>query len=937
MKVLGISVCSTASFLQVLVDAVQELIDETTTSDNKTTTTFSALEVKLETLLQDSVGGTPSVNITTTSDEIRSELTVELTLEWAFTRTETFVLDMSEYFSEEDIAGNAGLDFFANSLLPGSGEGQFGIEAGLVFTMGVGLEYVSATKKVNPFVIGTTGFKLQLAAAGALDYECSIGAFQGSVDAQFSFGDGDGGPMELSVGLNESLNYYLANPGPESSDRDGFTTVSGISGLVSEVEAIFSGQAVANVTAGLSLLRLSVDVDAAISDLQAFFLGDTSVLSVEFTPTLPSFEVPSLLDILLAEPQGIIDALDDVFETAEEASVGENGIITRFPVPFIRNGLGDALGAGTSNNILAKGRNKVIPFLQEGLNSFEGKTDTVGDILARLMDKALDAVEPSLRLENKSTEFLCYVYSNDTSRQEIVDCVDDTSDPTSVMWSIPFGQSFSIDLPLDFDLDAGDFPLEITFDGGDSSLKIGWGFDLAFGYMEGPGFFLFTFPDDGPEITIEAGLAVLGFTLDATLLFLKGSLSNGDLVVAVGLSVDMDKGNALRLKSGENATDPQYGRLTRDSFRKITKISDLFVPGATAGATVEIPEVRFEVSVDLLGGSSLAQEVVAYIPQLTAEIYAQARKVISRDDSSARRLKFDVARRNLGVHPVLLGHETALLSRSLSFSDEFALLADDFEFEECPIEANSTFCARVSQLTLDMTKIRDLVEPVLSELTNNDGTGFLDKMIRPLLILEERLPGISDIMNKKITVLDIAEAMIGPKSGAPTVRRIIQTYKQINELIGGFLEDGGLLLADECDVLDGFNCTGGVFADERRKLSLRVSDGMSQVFEFEDAASLPVTPSHLVELERGLQSSTCTPTSFVIPDCVGSCTGCTGTTKVTCQKNYLFCKGRSVNGLTFPFMSDLTSVVGLLSGGDIVSSTDENEVGTCAVCLSQRF
>ncbi len=757
----------------MVVDAVQELIDETSTSGNKTTTTFSSLEVKLETLLQDGVGGTPSVNITTTSDSIRSELTVELTLEWAFTQTETFVLDMSEYFSEEDIADNPGLDFFANALLPGSGEGQFGIEAALVFTMGVGLEYVSSTGTINPFVIGTTGFKLQLAAAGALDYECSVGAFQGGVDVEFSFDDGAGGSMELSVGLDENLNYYLADPGAESSNRDGFKTVSGISGLVSEVEAVFLGQAIANLTAGLSLLGLSIEVDAAISDLQEFFLGNTSVLSVDFTPSFPSFEVPSLLDILLAEPQGIIDALDDVFETAEEASVGENGIVTRFPVPFIRNGLGDALGAGTSNNILAKGRNKVIPFLQVGLNSFEGKTDTVGDVLARLMDKALDAVEPSLRLENRSTEFICYVYSNDTLQQEVVDCLDDNSDPTSVMWSIPFGQSFSIDLPLDFDLDAGDFPLEITFDGGDSSLKIGWGLDLAFGYMEGPGFFLFTFPDDGPELTIEAGLAILGFTLDATLLFLKGSLSDGNLVVAVGLFVDMDKGNALRLKSGENTTDPQYGRLTRDSFRKITKISDLFVPGATAGATVEIPEVRFEVSVDLLGGSSLAQEVVAYIPQLTAEVYAQARKVVSRDDSTARRLKFDVARRSLGVHPVLSGHDTAPLSRSLSFSDEFPLLADDFEFEECPIEANSTFCARVSQLTLDMTKIRDLVEPVLVEITNNDGTGFLDKMVRPLLILEERLPGISDIMKKKITVLDIAEVRFEVALLFPTNRLML--------------------------------------------------------------------------------------------------------------------------------------------------------------------
>lgn len=749
--------CSTAAFLQVVVSAVQELVDETSTSGDKSTTTFSSLEVKLETLLQDGVGGTPNISITTTSDSIRSELIVELTLAWTFTRTETFVLDMSEYFSEEDIADNPGLDFFANALLPGSGEGRFGIEGALLFTMGVGLEYVSATNEINPFVRGTTGFKLQLAAAGELDYDCSVGAFQGGVDAEFNFGDGSDGPMELSVGLDETLNYYLANPGNISFDRPGFKIVPGIGGLVSEVNAAFSGQVTANLTAGLSLLGLSVDIDAAISDLQAFFLGNTSVLSVDFTPSFPSFKVPTLLDILLAEPQGIIDALDDVFKTAEEASVGENGIITRFPVPFIRNGLGDALGAGTSNNILAKGRNKVIPFLQVGLNSFEGKTDTVGDVLARLMDNAMDAVQPSLRLANQSTDFFCYIYNNNTLRQESVACLDDKSDPTSVMWSLPFGQSFTIDLPLDFDLDAGNFPLEITFDGGDSSLTIGWGFDLAFGYMEGPGFFLFTFPDDGPEITIEAGLAIVGFTLDATLLFLKGSLSNGDLRVAVGLSVDMDKGNALRLKSGENATDPQYGRLTRDSFRKITKISDLFVPGATAAATVEIPDVRFEVSADLLGGNDLAREVVAYIPQLEAKIYAQSRKVVSSNKSPTRRLKFDTARRSLGVHPALAGHETAPLLRSLAFSAEFPLLADDFEFEECPIKVNATFCARVSQLTLDMTKIRDLVEPVLVEITNGEGTGFLDKMVSPLLILEERLPGISDILKKKVTVLDIAE------------------------------------------------------------------------------------------------------------------------------------------------------------------------------------
>ena len=158
--------------------------------------------------------------------------------------------------------------------------------------------------------------------------------------------------------------------------------------------------------------------------------------------------------------------------------------------------------------------------------------------------------------------------------------------------------------------------------------------------------------------------------------------------------------------------------------------------------------------------------------------------------------------------------------------------------------------------------------------------------------------------------------MIGPKSGAPTVRRIIKTYKDINRLVTSFVEEGGILLADECDVLASFNCTGGLFPAKTRRLKARVSDEMNQVFDFEDASFLPTTPSHLIEQERELQTTT---PIFVAPDCIGNCTVFTGTLKIKCQKDKLVCKGNSVQGLTFPFMSDLMSVVGLLSGGDIVS------------------
>ena len=115
-------------------------------------------------------------------------------------------------------------------------------------------------------------------------------------------------PLSLTVGLDDSLNYYLADPGIVSQNREGFTNVSGISGLVGEIDVEFGGSATADVSIGLSLLGISLDVGVVLTDLDAFFRGNNSnsVFEVSFNITTPSFSIPSLLDILLAEPQGII-------------------------------------------------------------------------------------------------------------------------------------------------------------------------------------------------------------------------------------------------------------------------------------------------------------------------------------------------------------------------------------------------------------------------------------------------------------------------------------------------------------------------------------------------------------------------------------------------------------------------------------------------------
>jgi len=157
------------------------------------------------------------------------------------------------------------------------------------------------------------------------------------------------------------------------------------------------------------------------------------------------------------------------------------------------------------------------------------------------------------------------------------------------------------------------------------------------------------------------------------------------------------------------------------------------------------------------------------------------------------------------------------------------------------------------------------------------------------------------------------------------VRKLIKIYKQINDLVSKFVDNDGLLIAEECDILGGFKCTGGIFA-RRRKLTSRKYPELYVVFDLEDSSGLPQTPLEIAEEERGL-SSGCDTSFTTSKDCKdGDCTSCSGTTKITCKKNKLKCFGQSVEGLSIPFMSDLTSLVGLLSGGDIVS--DRNVFST---------
>ncbi len=86
IPVVGISACDFASFLQVIVDAVDQIVNDCVECDDQEApkSPFSVMESKLSTLLQDAVGGSPSVQFYSDSNESRTTLEVDLALAWRY-------------------------------------------------------------------------------------------------------------------------------------------------------------------------------------------------------------------------------------------------------------------------------------------------------------------------------------------------------------------------------------------------------------------------------------------------------------------------------------------------------------------------------------------------------------------------------------------------------------------------------------------------------------------------------------------------------------------------------------------------------------------------------------------------------------------------------------------------------------------------------------
>ena len=251
--------------------------------------------------------------------------------------------------------------------------------------------------------------------------------------------DNNGDDLAIKFGLEDKLNYYLSSN--KTLARSGFVVTS-IGDLVKELDASITGQVSGIVRAEF------VGVPGNANAFVQFDIADMnnmldpkkrpSAISVFYQANI-DFEVPSFLDILLMDPKGIVEAVDGIFKSAHDLSMGRNGIVTKFSAPFIGRKIPQSLKAGTNNDFLANARRTVVGALNSRLNSYEedgSSTSTVADILANEINILLGSEGLDILIGTADVTY----YEHNASGLVGYNEYDSTNENiTSLMWTIPFG------------------------------------------------------------------------------------------------------------------------------------------------------------------------------------------------------------------------------------------------------------------------------------------------------------------------------------------------------------------------------------------------------------------------------------------------------------------------------------------------------------------
>jgi hypothetical protein len=495
IPIIGVSACEFAGFLQIVVDAIDQLVNDCTECDDPDApkSTFSVLGTKLSALLQDSVGGTPTVDLTPSSDDTRSSLDVDLTLQWSFLEARQLNIDLAAILEGMELDEN--LQNFAKGMIAFEGSGGTELEGSISLSLGVGLEYMRQSRVINPYLRGITGVRLEFAANANAVFDASIGALSATVAVNATV-DNYGEPLSITVGLDPSVNYYISTDSTLS--RSGFQRVPSIGALADEISVAIGGQVVAEIEAeflgglGDAFMRIQ------ISDINNLIQRKPGAVALSYTVSV--VEIPTLLDILLMDPVAIVDAVDSLFKSVNDLTLGRQGIVTTFPLPFIGTSVSRSLKAGSSDNFLEKARRTVKGTLDQILNTYEvdDGDSTVADLIANVLTDLLGDSNLGILSDVVSVK-----YYEHNGQESLVQHGTYSADleVKSLMWEIPFGQTYTIELPpMNFDLGNKNFPLQISTGSNEQpSLSLQWSFRLAFGFDENDGFFLYTYPNQESE------------------------------------------------------------------------------------------------------------------------------------------------------------------------------------------------------------------------------------------------------------------------------------------------------------------------------------------------------------------------------------------------------------------------------------------------------
>ena len=268
--------------------------------------------------------------------------------------------------------------------------------------------------------------------------------------------------------------------------------------------------------------------------------------------------------------------------------------------------------------------------------------------------------------------------------------------------------------------------------------------------------------------------------IDTKLLyFLNLGLTDLDIAFGAGIFVNVDKAHGMRTEDNPNSV--RYGRLTLDDVRNRVPVKkELFVICAagmlihhqaffakgtlshlkytfitsSAAAAVTVDDFVAELDVPIPSLSS----VQAWLPKLNVggDIDGETRalQAIIKTEKSTRRVFRTSTQTRYLLQPVDRRRLEASIS-STAHRGLRMLCVDEVDTLdiECPVNitAGEFACVRISNVRLDITKIQELVEPILKKLVDpvhNNGT--FDEIAIPLEELDKRLPGISDLAGVSI-------------------------------------------------------------------------------------------------------------------------------------------------------------------------------------------